>query len=68
MKSKYAENFFAESITKITDHLSKLIQQNDGKDISTIILVGGYAESPMLIEKIKSKFSHMRLIIPTEAA
>uniref|UniRef100_K1QN76 Heat shock 70 kDa protein 12A n=1 Tax=Magallana gigas TaxID=29159 RepID=K1QN76_MAGGI len=68
LKSKDAEDFFAESITKIADHLSELIQQNDGKDISTIILVGGYAESPMLIERIKSKFSHMRVIIPTEAA
>lgn len=68
LKSKDAEDFFAESITKIADYLSKLIQQNGGKDISTIILVGGYAESPMLIEGIKSKFSQMRVIIPTEAA
>lgn len=66
--SKDAEDFFAESITKIADHLSELIQQNDGNDISTIIIVGGYAESPMLIEGIKSKFSHMRVIIPREAS
>uniref|UniRef100_K1RKH3 Heat shock 70 kDa protein 12B n=1 Tax=Magallana gigas TaxID=29159 RepID=K1RKH3_MAGGI len=68
LKSKDAEDFFAESITKIANYLSELILQNGGKDITTIILVGGYAESRMLIEGIKTKFSHMRVIIPTEAA
>lgn len=68
LKSKDAEDFFAESVTKIADYLSELIEQNGDNDITTIILVGGYAESPMLIEGIKSRFSHMRVIIPTEAA
>lgn len=50
LASTYAEEFFAQSINEITDHLKKLLQNKDG--ISTIILIGVYAESPMLIEGI----------------
>lgn len=68
MASKDAEDFFAESINKITGHLKELFLQENGRDISTIILVGGFAESSMLIEGIKTTFPNMRTIIPQEAA
>lgn len=68
MSSNDAENFFAESIDKITRHLKEIFLQENGRDISTIILVGGFAESPMLIEGIKTTFPNMRTIIPQEAA
>ena len=65
---KDAESFFAESVDKITRHLKSLLQQKSGKGIDTIILVGGYAESPILTQGIKSTFPGMRIIIPMEAA
>lgn len=68
MSSEDAKQFFAKSLKKITDHLKYLFEQTNVKDISTIILVGGYAESPVLTEGIKSAFPGMRLIIPHEAA
>lgn len=68
MRTEDAKHFFAESITKITEHLKNLFEQTNGRDISTIILVGGYAGSPVLTEGIKSAFPEMRLIIPQEAA
>lgn len=67
MASNDAEDFFADSISKITCHLKRLFCLENGKDISTIILVGGFAESAMLIEGIKSNFPKMRIIIPQEA-
>lgn len=68
LASRDAEYFFKQSITEISNHLTKLFQNKDGKGISTIILVGGYAESPMLIEGIKSNFPEMRTLIPQEAS
>nr|XP_022299845.1 heat shock 70 kDa protein 12A-like [Crassostrea virginica] len=65
---KDAASFFAETVTEITRHLKSLLQQKSGKDIATIILVGGFAESPMLTQAVKSTFSEMRVIIPHEAA
>jgi hypothetical protein len=68
LASKDAEGFFVESVKNISDHLSKLFRQKPGKEITTIILVGGYAESPVLINAIQSKFPKMRVIVPQEAA
>lgn len=68
MSSKDAKQLFAESITKIIEHLKNIFEQTNGRDISTIILVGGYAGSLVLTEVIKSAFPGMRLIIPHEAA
>lgn len=68
LASRDAEYFFKQSITEISNHLKKLFQNKDGKGISIIILVGGYAESPMLIEGIKSNFPEMRTVIPQEAS
>lgn len=68
MSSKDAKQLFVESITKIIEHLKNIFEQTNGRDISTIILVGGYAGSLVLTGVIKSAFPGMRLIIPCEAA
>ena len=65
---KDAEDFFAASISEIVLHLKNLLKQKSGRGIDTIILVGGFAESSMLIQGIKTNFSDMRVIIPQEAA
>nr|XP_022298993.1 heat shock 70 kDa protein 12A-like isoform X1 [Crassostrea virginica] len=65
---KDAEDFFAETVNEITRHLKSLLQEKSGKGIATIILVGGFAESPMLTQAVKSAFPQMRVIIPHEAA
>lgn len=68
LATKDVEDFFTQSVKNITDHLAKLLQENDGKGISTIILVGGYAESQMLVQGIKAMFPEINTIIPKEAA
>ena len=65
---KDAEDFFTESIKEINLHLRNLLGQKSARGIATVILVGGFAESPMLIHGIKSNFPEMRVIIPQEAA
>jgi hypothetical protein len=66
LQSKDAEGFFTESISTICDHLSNLFDE-EVNGIETIILVGGYAECPLLINAIKKKFPQMRILIPYEA-
>lgn len=68
LASKDAEEFFTESVKAIYRHLRRLLQQNNEHKISTIILVGGYAESSILINAIKTQFPKKRIIIPREAA
>lgn len=68
LATKDVEDFFTQSVKNITDHLAKLLQENDGKGISTIILVGGYGESQMLVQGIKAMFPEINTIIPKEAA
>lgn len=60
--------FFTQSVEKIVEQLKTIFKQKDGRGISTIILVGGYAESPVLFEGIKSSFPQMRTIIPKDSA
>lgn len=53
MASSDAKRFFAKSVHQITEHLKKVFQQENGIGISTIIIVGGYVESLILIEGIR---------------
>ena len=65
---KDAEDLFRESLKEITLHLKKLFLLKSARGITTIIIVGGFADSPMLTQAIKSAFPEMRVIIPQEAA
>lgn len=48
MDAELTKTFFDESCMKIVDHLKQLFRHSAVKDVSTILLVGGFAESPML--------------------
>lgn len=66
--SSDAEDLFSQSVRGIIEHLKRLLKQENGKGISTIIFVDGYAESQILITAVKTSFPHMRTIIPKSAA
>lgn len=61
------EILFENSCTKILSHMEKLFELSSLKDVSTILLVGGFAESPVLQRAIKRVFQHKRVIIPEGA-
>ena len=58
--------FFQTSTENIISHVQQLIDNDELKDVSTIVLVGGYAESKFLQDFIKSKFSSKTVIIPNQ--
>ena len=62
------KSFFENSLTKTTDHVSTLLQDDNVSKISSILMVGGYSESSMLQTEIKNKFSDKDIVIPFGAS
>ncbi|XP_056014931.1 heat shock 70 kDa protein 12B-like isoform X2 [Ostrea edulis] len=67
MEANITQGLFEESCDKIVDHVQSIFRDKKVKEIKTILLVGGYAESPMLQESMQKKFGHLKIIIPQEA-
>nr|XP_034302783.1 heat shock 70 kDa protein 12A-like [Crassostrea gigas] len=67
MEAKLARTLFDETCKHIVDHLKELFMHPSVKDVSSILLVGGFAESPMLQTVIREAFINKNVIIPQEA-
>lgn len=61
------KSLFDESCKKIIDHMHRLFELSSLKDVSSILLVGGFAESQVLQEAIQDAFQHKKVIIPQDA-
>ncbi|XP_060597228.1 heat shock 70 kDa protein 12A-like [Ruditapes philippinarum] len=61
------EDLFKPSVDKIISKLVDVLKQCDENEMRTIILVGGYSESPYVRERIQSTFSKMRVILVDDA-
>lgn len=58
---------FGESCGKIVAHMKELFMNPAVQDVSSILLVGGFAESLMLQTAIKEAFKNKNVIIPEDA-
>ncbi|XP_062610618.1 heat shock 70 kDa protein 12A-like [Saccostrea cucullata] len=67
IKGSYFRTFFDRSIAKICDHLKEIFQKQNTRDVGLILLVGGYAESPILQSAIKTAFQDKELLVPKDA-
>lgn len=56
------KSFFTDSLGNIVKHVEEILKSI--QNIDTILLVGGYSESPLLQEKFKAEFKDKRIIIP----
>ena len=61
------KSWFDDSCKNMIRHVEKLFKDSRSKDCNTILLVGGFSESPMLQHALKTNFSDKRMIIPEEA-
>ena len=59
--------FFKDPLDKLIEHLQGLLLKENLKGTKTFLLVGGFAESPIVQETLHEKFPHIRLITPNEA-
>ncbi|KAJ8298863.1 hypothetical protein KUTeg_022923 [Tegillarca granosa] len=59
------KSFFTKVLQDITEHVKFILKQCF--DISLILMVGGFSESPIVIDTIRQSFPNMNVIIPTQA-
>ncbi|XP_052814320.1 heat shock 70 kDa protein 12A-like [Mya arenaria] len=66
IKAKAVLDIFKETIEHTIVQVSELLQKTDLQNVSTIVLVGGFAESKIFQQMVKSHFDSNRylLIIP----
>ena len=67
MEASLTKTLFDESCKKIIDHMHQLFRHPNVKDVSSILLVGGFAESPMLQEAVREAFRNKKVIVPQDA-
>ncbi|XP_052793258.1 heat shock 70 kDa protein 12A-like [Mya arenaria] len=61
------KGLFTETVDQICALVSEYFDQIREYNIGTILMVGGFSESKMLQDKVRSTFPSKRLIIPEEA-
>ena len=68
-KNDLIKECFTKSVEEIINHLKMLFSSKKlrGKRIGTILMVGGFSQSPVLYDRIKSAFPNMEVICPQDA-
>lgn len=59
--------FFQEAVDSIVNHVRDLLGQPACKGVDTIMMVGGFSDSNILIKAIEHSFSGLKLIVPKDA-
>ena len=61
------EGFFQPTCNRIINHVEKLLNSQEVIDVKTILMVGGFSESPLLQDAIRKAFPDCQVIVPQEA-
>ncbi|ELU08606.1 hypothetical protein CAPTEDRAFT_151163 [Capitella teleta] len=63
------QKIFRKSVQSIVDHMTKLMQSPQLKNVSQILMVGGFSESPILQSAIREAFGDkVKVLIPDDAS
>ena len=62
-----AKSWFQESIDGTIRHLTGILSEPTMEDVTSILLVGGFAESKLMQDAVKNAFKERTVIIPEEA-
>ncbi|XP_045204834.2 heat shock 70 kDa protein 12B-like [Mercenaria mercenaria] len=65
--SNIMKSFFKKPLDDLVEHMRDILGEMPVRGTNTFIIVGGFAESGIVQETIKAKFSNMRVIIPFDA-
>lgn len=68
LSAERMKKFFDKAIDKIIDHLQALLHESNLRGVGTILLVGGFSESPMVSDRVRSEFDKMSVIAPPTAS
>ncbi|KAK3602415.1 hypothetical protein CHS0354_027193 [Potamilus streckersoni] len=61
------KNLFRNACSSIVCHLQEIFGQRSVRGTDTILMVGGFSESPVLRQAIKDSFPGKKVVIPNEA-
>ena len=71
LQKEFFQSFFDKSVAAIVDYLGGLLRKKsinaEDNPIKTILAVGGFSKSQVLIEKIKSTFPDLAIVVPADA-
>ena len=66
--SMLMKDLFKVSIDKTIAHVKSILREESARDIGSILMVGGFSESPMLQHAVKKEFRNLKVIVPREAS
>ena len=61
-----AKTVFENVCKSATNHMQSLFQRPEVKDVQTVLMVGGFSESPMLQDLVQKALPEKQVIIPSE--
>lgn len=67
MDAYLIEKLFTEPVDMLVKHLKKLLSKDNLSDISTLLMVGEFSESPVMHDAIKRAFPDKKVMKPVEA-
>ncbi|XP_052078815.1 heat shock 70 kDa protein 12A-like [Mytilus californianus] len=66
IKNSLLRTFFDYAIESIIAELNKLAQKEELWDVKTLLVVGGHAESPVLINALYENFPNLDIVVPKQ--
>ncbi|XP_056009904.1 heat shock 70 kDa protein 12A-like [Ostrea edulis] len=63
----FYKNLFNPPIEELVMHLSKMFKNDLESDVDVILMVGGFSECDLVINKLERHFGNKRLVVPYEA-
>lgn len=67
MEADLLKELFREPIKMLVEHLQQLMTEDNLSDVSTLLMVGGFSESPIMQDAIMKSFPAKRVIVPVDA-
>lgn len=67
MEAGLFKELFREPINMLVEHLQQLMSEDNLSDVSTLLMVGGFSESPIMQDAIMKAFPAKRVIVPVDA-
>ncbi|KAL5012116.1 hypothetical protein ScPMuIL_010667 [Solemya velum] len=67
VEASVMKSLFQDARNSIFEHIDELFGACNVSDINTILMVGGFSESPLLQAEMRQHFPNKRIVIPQEA-
>ncbi|XP_021376572.1 heat shock 70 kDa protein 12B-like isoform X2 [Mizuhopecten yessoensis] len=66
IKPNLIQGMFRDPLVHLEDHIRCILAKPEVRGTSTLLLVGGFSESPIVQETMKRKFPRVKIVVPAE--